>query len=141
MTVTNRRSAEIAIKGTVEFDLGEIHTVLGQAPLLRGGVRHSFAMVLIRSEGVLDRPLDVLVATSLAGRSEARVGTHNTLPISVPAGNLLGSLIEGLVDARWWNILIENIRYIRVIRVIGLHLHHSDGVDHALGSALHALQM
>ena len=86
--------------GTVQFDLGEIHMVLGQAPLLRGGVRHSFAMVLIRSEGVLDRPLDVLVATSLAGRSEARVGTHNTLPISVPAGNLLGSLIEGLVDAR-----------------------------------------
>jgi hypothetical protein len=98
-------------------------------------------MVLIGSEGVLDRPLDVLVATSLAGRSEARVGTHDTLPISVPASNLLAPLIEGLVDARGRDILVENIRHIRVIRVIGLDLHHSDGVDHALGSARRAIQM
>lgn len=107
MAVTNGGRAIVFVamievaRGTVQFDLGEIQTVLGQAPLLRGGVRHSFAMVFVRPEGVLDRPLDVLVATSLAGRSEARVGTHNTLPISVPAGNLFGSLIEGLVDARW----------------------------------------
>ena len=126
--------------GTIQLDLGEIHA-LGQAPLLRGGVSHSFAVVLIRSKGVLDRPLDVLVATSLAGRGKARVSAHNTCPISVPASNLLASLIEGLVDARRWNVFVKYISHIRVIRVslIGLDLHHSDGVDHALGSR--AIQM
>ena len=99
------------------------------ASVLGGGIGYALPIVQIVSRCIYDCCAVVLITASLACMGKLRIGAHIALFGSEVSCNALGVIVEGVLNARRRNVLVEN-----VIRFSILDLHNSNSIDVALGA-------